>query len=184
MIEKRNKKRIEELVGEVQKSRQNLTSTENKLWELIKPFVSAMNHSNYSGNDLGCLIEVRQLMAAQHNTYGGNLYNNDHMFRRVLDALEGKDTNVYATRGFLGDKTRKAVRETINMYDFHQTFVKEAEDKLVRYIAGYVSRRDGYRDEHMLDELIGILPDCRARFNLMESREYLRELKAREEAKR
>lgn len=160
-MEKRNRKKIEELVKKRNESEQQFTEREAELWNLISPYIANAAHG--PAKDIAALVEIRQMMQS---------IQDDYAFRTVKDALKGKDTNFVRTSGWLPAGPAQTIRVAVNQYEFHKTMLSAADDALAKYVKNYLVRRDGYRSIEMMNELIGMLPDCRARYNLMSSREF------------
>lgn len=161
MVERRNRKRIEELAGEIRKAETSLWRLEQAVLNIITPYLRSVEGGN--AEDVPKLVEIRQAML---------VISYDHMFRMVVETLKGKDTSIEHIDGNVGEEVMKELRFAATQYDYHRTLVGEAQDRLVKYVKHYVCRRDKYDNIELLNELIGLLPDCQARYNLMASREY------------
>lgn len=168
-MERRNRKRIEELVANLQDWEKSMNLRKADLWSLISPFIQAAKHSQASRDEIGAVVEIRQMMLS--------LYN-DPMFQKITEVLKGRDVPTDRTRGWIAHNIVYAIRDTRNTYEYRKTRYQEAEDALSRYVKNYLVRRDGYRNPEMLNEIIAMLPDCFCRYNLMESREYLLNMEA------
>ena len=166
-MEKRNRQRIRELTNNIEVIRGVLLKRENEVLSLINPYIR--NAEDGTEEDIAKLIEIRQVMLD---------IQGDHLFRMVTDALKGKETGIAYTTGWVDKETMTKIRAAVIEYDVRKAVASEHEDKMVKFVRQYINRRGGSQNMELLNELIGMLPDCRARYNLMASREYLYKCRA------